>query len=151
MVDHPERSCPICSAPFQSRNVKALTCSPVCSKRAKKLREAVRAYNAGQRDLRPETLEAAMQLLEADEGRTETLAARPHVEVLDNDCEDVRDERRWKKLYAARLAQERRWMREWREAKLRMIARGHRPRWATPRMIEEAAKAYPAGLPRLAA
>ncbi len=30
---------------FRPRNVKALTCSSVCSKRAKKLREAVKAYN----------------------------------------------------------------------------------------------------------
>ena len=135
---------------FQPLKVKALTCSSVCSKKAKKLREAIKAYNAGQRDLRPQTLEAAMLLLGADEIRAETIAARPPVEVLNDDCEDVRDERRWQKFHAARLAQERRWMREWREAKLRMIARGHRPGWwVTQKWVEEAELAYPGGLPPL--
>jgi flavorubredoxin len=45
---------------------------------------------------------------------------------------------------------QRRWMADWREAKLRLIARGHRPLWATPRMIEEAYKHYPDGLPSAA-
>jgi hypothetical protein len=63
----PKRTCPICDSKFTAQRLTSLTCGPVCSQKAKKLRGAIKAFNAGKRDLRPATLEQAMRLLEADE------------------------------------------------------------------------------------
>lgn len=145
-----ERTCPICSSTFQPQRITSLTCSALCSRKAKRLRESIKAFNAGERDLREETLEQAMRLLGADEVIAAAKAEREaQRELLDDECEDIAEERRWRNAYAAELVMERKWMADWREARLRMIARGHRPLWVTPRMIEEAHKHYPDGLPPL--
>jgi len=71
--------------------------------------------------------------------------------ILYAELEDDEAEREERNAYAAQLALERRWMSEWRDAKLRMIARGHKPVWVTAKLIEEASLLYPNGLPALAA
>lgn len=144
-----ERTCPICEATFQPKAISSLTCGPSCSNKAKKLRSALKAFNAGKRELRPATLEQAMRLLEADEIIAAAKAQRKAAEVLDDEVDDPAEDRRWRNAYAAEQAMQRKWMADWRAAKLRMIARGHRPTWVTPRMIEQANLAHPGGLPPL--
>lgn len=144
-----ERTCPICESSFTPKAVTSLTCSAPCSKKAKKLREAIKAFNAGERELRPKTLEQAVRLLEADEIISASKAQREAAEVLDDEVDDPAEDQRWRNAYARRQAIERKWMLDWREAKYRLIARGHRPMWVTPRMIEEAYKRHPGGLPPL--
>ena len=145
----PKRTCPICDSKFTAQRLTSLTCSTPCSKKAKKLREAVKAVNAGERELRPKTLEQAMRLLEADEVITAAKAAREAAEVLDDEADDPAEDQRWRNAYAAEQAMQRKWMADWRAARLRMVARGHRPMWVTPRMIEQANLAHPGGLPPL--
>ncbi|EDZ46908.1 hypothetical protein RBY4I_2125 [Rhodobacterales bacterium Y4I] len=144
-----ERTCPICESSFTPKAVTSLTCSAPCSKEAKKLREAIKAFNAGERELRPKTLELAMRLLEADEVITAAKAQRKAAEVLDDEAEDPAEDEHWRNAYAAEQAMQRKWMADWRAARLRLIARGHRPMWVTPCMIEEAYKRHPGGLPPL--
>lgn len=144
-----ERTCPICLGQFTPKAVTSLTCGPVCSKKAKKTREAVKAYNEGRKDITPATLERAMRLLEADEIISTAKAQRRQRVVLDDEAEGLAEDRRWRNAHAAEQALQRKWMRSWREARLRMVARGHRPMWVTPRMIEQANLAYPGGLPAL--
>ena len=70
-----ERTCPICSSTFRPRTVRAITCSAACSKKAGKLRERIKEFNAGKRDLTERTLEACMKLLDADAVIAEAKAA----------------------------------------------------------------------------
>lgn len=151
-----ERVCPICEAAFQPKAVTSLTCGAACSNKAKKLRSAMKAFNAGERDLRPKTLEQAMRLLEADEiisaAKAQREAQRPQRVLLDDECEDEAEDQRWRNAYARRQAVERKWMLDWRYAKyrltLRYLSEGKRlPMWATPRMVEKARAAYPDGIP----
>lgn len=144
-----ERTCPICESKFTAQRVTSLTCGAACSNKAKKLRSAMKAFNAGKRDLRPATLEQAMRLLEADEIISASKAQREAAEVLDNEVDDPAEDQRWRNAFARRQAIERKWMADWRAARLRMVARGHRPMWVTPRMIEQANLAHPGGLPPL--
>lgn len=144
-----ERVCPICESRFTPKAISSLTCGAACSNKAKKLRSAMKAFNAGKRDLRPATLEQAMRLLEADEIISASKDQRKAAEVLDDEVDDPAEDQRWRNAYAAEQAMQRKWMADWRAAKLRMIARGRRPMWATPRMIEQANLAHPGGLPPL--
>jgi len=124
----------------------------------KKYRETIKAYNAGKRDITPKTLEATMRLLEADEviaaqkaqhvPKKSKRKRRPR-QPLPDECEDTREEVEERSRYATRLALERKWMSDWRDAKFRMIARGLRPSWVTPKLIEQAYHTYPDGLPPL--
>ncbi|WP_460274516.1 hypothetical protein [Celeribacter sp. ULVN23_4] len=101
-----ERTCPICGCPFQPKAVNSLTCSPVCSKKAERLRDAVRQFNAGKRDLRPKTLEQAMRLLEADEviaaAKAEQAQRKAEAEQAEQEAQDAAE-------HAAELEAERRW------------------------------------------
>lgn len=147
-----ERTCPICEAAFQPKAVTSLTCGAACSNKAKKLRSAIKAFNAGKRDLRPKTREQAMRLLEADKIISTAKAQRPQREVLDDEVDDPAEDQRWRNAYAAEQALQRKWMLDWRYAKyritLRYLSEGRRlPMWATPRMIEKARAAYPDGIP----
>lgn len=151
-----ERTCPICEATFQPKAVTSLTCGPVCSKKAKKTREAVKAYNEGRKDITPATLEQAMRLLEADEvitaAKAQREAQRPQRVLLDDECEDEAEDERWRNAYAAEQAMQRKWMLDWRYAKyrlaLRYLSEGRRlPMWMTERFIEKARAAYPNGIP----
>lgn len=148
-----ERNCPICESRFTPKAVTSLTCGPICSKKAKKLREAVKAFNEGRKDITPATLERVMRLLEADQvitaAKAQREAQRPQRVVLDDEAEDLAEDRRLRKAYAVEQATQRKWVADWRAARLRMVARGHRPMWATARMIEQANLAYPGGLPPL--
>ncbi|MBY6043626.1 hypothetical protein [Phaeobacter italicus] len=147
-----ERTCPICESKFTAQRVTSLTCGAACSNKAKKLRSAMKAFNAGKRDLRPKTLEQAMRLLEADEIISASKAQREAAEVLDDEVDDPAEDQRWRNAYARRQAVERKWMLDWRYAKyrltLRYLSEGKRlPMWATPRMVEKARAAYPDGIP----
>ncbi|WP_375699789.1 hypothetical protein [Pseudophaeobacter sp. TrK17] len=151
-----ERTCPICESRFTPKAISSLTCGPVCSKKAKKTREAVKAYNEGRKDITSATLERAMRLLEADEiisaAKAQREAQRPQRVLLDDECEDEAEDRRWRNAYARRQAIERKWMLDWRYAKyrltLRYLSEGKRlPVWATPRIVEKARAAYPDGIP----
>jgi hypothetical protein len=97
------RQCPICGCPFQPKAVNSLTCSPACSKKAEKLREAIKAFNAGKRDLREKTLEQAMHLLDADEVISAAKAEQAQRKAeAEQEAQDAAE-------HAAELEAERRW------------------------------------------
>lgn len=48
------------------KRIDSKTCSFKCSKRAEKLRAKAKAYNAGTKNIRADTIEALLPVLEAD-------------------------------------------------------------------------------------
>jgi hypothetical protein len=134
------RTCPICGSEFAPKAIYTVACSGTCARTVKRLREAIRQYNAGNREIRDETLEGIMRLLEADEAVN---AARAEIEEskvakhLADELEDEAENERWRERQKARLSFHRLGASIVREGYAKMLARGWRPLVPSPPLPPE--------------